>query len=367
MTELEQIYARTIAAERALADLKEYAGKTLDLWDKDQESKVGKRLMWMSGKGNQGYEPDLKHIHTVSAEAVGEIIRKAAAHDAAIDEYGDPEADERETIKQLIEHYLRQMDQACNVAGEKAEEADALRTRLKDITEKRDALGEKLIEADVCIESLTTERDEARHRFGVAVREQMKTFAEKPNFMTFVQLKHGVVGDILRALQDGCITMGKACEALAEVAHGAEPTFAKSDVSPLADDVLPAEEIAKLTAERDGLAGMVGQMREALKVCNEYLERILRWRYQDEEYSQWRSHNKTAIAQIPVALALTLPAAVAEVAGMREKAAKWDEVAPNLPVRCTCHEGYTSRKLTDPDCRWCDIFPCAAKEAEDAK
>lgn len=119
------------------------------------------------------------------------------------------------------------------------------------------------------IESLTAERDEARHRFGVAIREQMKTFAEKPNFMTFVQLKHGIVGDILHALQDGCITMGKACEALAEVAHGAEPSFAKSDLSPLADDVLPAEEIAKLTAERDGLAGLVVQKDEALRLNQE--------------------------------------------------------------------------------------------------
>jgi DNA-binding Lrp family transcriptional regulator len=81
LSEYKALQARVLAAELALAGLKEYAGKTFDLWDKDQESKVGKRLMWMSGAGNRNYEPDLEHIHAVSPEAARELMRKAAQYD----------------------------------------------------------------------------------------------------------------------------------------------------------------------------------------------------------------------------------------------------------------------------------------------
>jgi hypothetical protein len=43
----------------------------------------------------------------------------------------------------------------------------------------------------------------------------------KPDFGAFVELKHGIVGTILWALQNGEISRSKAAEALAEVAHGA--------------------------------------------------------------------------------------------------------------------------------------------------
>lgn len=118
LSEYKAFQARTVAAELALAGLKEYAGKTFDLWDKDQESKVGKRLMWMSGKGNRNYEPDLEHIHTVSAEAVQGLIEKAAMVDKII-------ADEQE------------------IAVNSQAEADTLRTRLAE----SEALVERLSRA----------------------------------------------------------------------------------------------------------------------------------------------------------------------------------------------------------------------------
>ncbi len=104
------------------------------------------------------------------------------------------------------------------------------------------------------IESLTTERDEARRRNRTLTQERLKAYTQKPTFGTFVDLKHGVVGDILQALQDGEISRGKACEALAEIAHGAEPSFARSTAKPLPLEVVPVEEIERLTTERDALA-----------------------------------------------------------------------------------------------------------------
>jgi len=78
---LEAAEARAVAAERALADLKAYADDTFLFWGNDADSKVGKRLMWMSGTGNRGYEPNLKHIHEISTAAARELMRKAAEWD----------------------------------------------------------------------------------------------------------------------------------------------------------------------------------------------------------------------------------------------------------------------------------------------
>jgi len=115
------------------------------------------------------------------------------------------------------------------------------------------------------VAALRAERDEAQQRLRAAIQERMKTFSERPDFDTFVALKHGVVGAVLQALQDGIISRGKACEALAEVAHGAEPTFKASDVEPLDEDCIPAQEVRQLRTERDELAALV----EAILTENE--------------------------------------------------------------------------------------------------
>jgi hypothetical protein len=76
--QLEAEKAARLAAVLALDRLKTYATETYILWDKDQDSKVGKRLLWMSGAGNEGYEPDLNWIHKPDPTAAQETLRKAA-------------------------------------------------------------------------------------------------------------------------------------------------------------------------------------------------------------------------------------------------------------------------------------------------
>jgi hypothetical protein len=75
---LESAEARALAAEMALDRLKTYATDTFIAWDRDQDSKVGKRLMWMSGAGNEGYEPSLDWVHKPNVDAARETMRKAA-------------------------------------------------------------------------------------------------------------------------------------------------------------------------------------------------------------------------------------------------------------------------------------------------
>jgi len=120
------------------------------------------------------------------------------------------------------------------------------------------------------VAALRTKRDEAQQRLRAAIQERMKTFSERPDFKTFVELKHGVVGAVLQALQDGIISRGKACEALAEVAHGAEPTFKASDIEPLDEDCLPAQELRKLRTERDELAALVEDLNACLEEIDNY-------------------------------------------------------------------------------------------------
>ena len=63
----------------------------------------------------------------------------------------------------------------------------------------------------------------------------------KPDFETFVNLKHGVVGSILWALQNGEISRGRAAEALAEVAHGATDVQLPKVSDAIPEDVTPLE------------------------------------------------------------------------------------------------------------------------------
>lgn len=53
------------------------------------------------------------------------------------------------------------------------------------------------------------------------IRAESRQWYGSPAFQTFVDLKYGVIGDVLTALRDGRITCGRAAECLAEIAHGA--------------------------------------------------------------------------------------------------------------------------------------------------
>lgn len=81
---------RQVAALRAALEVfVDYADKTLDYWDEDQDSKVGKRLAWMAGV-NQQYEPDLnERVH----KALADTAAAAEAYERSV----------REPLKREIE------------------------------------------------------------------------------------------------------------------------------------------------------------------------------------------------------------------------------------------------------------------------
>jgi hypothetical protein len=82
------------------------------------------------------------------------------------------------------------------------------------------------------------------------IRAEMRKWHDSPAFDTFVELKHGPSGAVLRALQDGEITCGKAAECLAELAHGAtEVRIPESQGDTFGEDELPGEVVRALRAE----------------------------------------------------------------------------------------------------------------------
>jgi hypothetical protein len=85
------------------------------------------------------------------------------------------------------------------------------------------------------------------------VISETRARSKKPDFKTFVELKHGVVGDILWMLQDCQISRGKAAEALAEVAHGVEPRLPKPEGYPIPEDVTPSQ----IAAENSRLRNVI--------------------------------------------------------------------------------------------------------------
>ncbi len=119
-------------------------------------------------------EQELIAMGISNTSAAREVLRKAEEWDRAIAEYGNPEADKQESLKEIIEHYLTQMDQACGVAGEKAEENDFLQQALFQMNEtlqrqitktatllaERDNIAAECSQLDKQVDSLRTERDE---------------------------------------------------------------------------------------------------------------------------------------------------------------------------------------------------------------
>lgn len=112
---------------------------------------------------------------------------------------------------------------------------------------------ERLLQAnryacDVTNQALA-DRDDARAVADEAVNRSLKAWQSSPAYETFVTLKHGAVGHILRMLQGGQISRGRAAETLAELAHGISPDRVRmpEPVSPLFDeDETPAETCQRL-------------------------------------------------------------------------------------------------------------------------
>jgi hypothetical protein len=83
-------------------------------------------------------------------------------------------------------------------------------------------------------------RAKVKHLEGMLIHETRQR-TQKPDFQTFVELKHGIVGTILWALQNGEISRSKAAEALAEVAHGATEVRLPNVPDAIPEDVVPLE------------------------------------------------------------------------------------------------------------------------------
>lgn len=86
---------------------------------------------------------------------------------------------------------------------------------------------------------------------------EIQTQSQKPAFSTFCDLKHGIVGDILKLLQEGQISRGKAAESLAEIAHGVTPRIPDVDFDPIPEDCIPS----KLQAEIAAYGGVIGELQ----------------------------------------------------------------------------------------------------------
>ena len=98
---------------------------------------------------------------------------------------------------------------------------------------------------------LVSERErvaELEAQLGGELKHRIQARTSKPEWQSFLTLKYGEARAILALLQDGQISVGKACEALAELAHGVSPRIPEPQGEPLSDDVVPSKRIAELEA-----------------------------------------------------------------------------------------------------------------------
>ena len=101
------------------------------------------------------------------------------------------------------------------------------------------------------------------------LRQDLKKRTERPDFKTYMELKHGTAGAILWALQNGEISRGKAAEALAEWAHGVEPLLPDlPDAIP--DDVTPLN----LLRERNEARADLATARETIRNQRAELQKL---------------------------------------------------------------------------------------------
>jgi hypothetical protein len=116
------------------------------------------------------------------------------------------------------------------------------------------------------IAELERELAEARARLAFAVRRETQVWLDSPAFQTFVDLKHGIVGDVLCALQEGEISRGKAAECLAEIAHGATEVRLPRYRGYFAEDETPVEKCERLEAINAQLVEALGKIENLPKV-----------------------------------------------------------------------------------------------------
>lgn len=143
-------------------------------------------------------------------------------------------------------------------------EHDSLRTRIERLEMELQASRAGHRTTQGCYETEQSARimaERERDALSAELVRRTRILADQPDFKTFVDLKYGIVGTILSALQDGQISRGKAAEALAEVAHGVTPQLPDNLPAPLPEDCVPSE----VLRERDALRAQVAQLREALR------------------------------------------------------------------------------------------------------
>jgi hypothetical protein len=132
---------------------------------------------------------------------------------------------------------------------------------------------------------------------------------------------------------------------------------------------LKANRIKEIEAERDALAGQNVQMRKALTNLHHSASPPS---YMDNDYigvgqktpMEYYEEDQQKAAYC---LALPLPAAAAQVAEWKEKAAKWDEMNKQPASRFDHMRNERGETLDEVAKRWDDEALRAAKEAGDGK
>lgn len=124
--------------------------------------------------------------------------------------------------------------------------------------------------------------------------DRSREYSASPAMGTFVDLKYGNPGIVMRMLQDGTISKGKCCEVLAQLAHGVsfdEIPLPIESLSPgFDDDEIPVDVVAALRAENQRLKDVsfgfneMARLRKTLAEQGVELERLrlsegrIRWR-----------------------------------------------------------------------------------------
>lgn len=98
------------------------------------------------------------------------------------------------------------------------------------------------------LERELAEARESNTKLLLVAQEWKRNWLKSPVFQTFVDLKHGIVGDVLCALQEGEISRSKAAECLAEIAHGATEVRLPRYRGYFAEDETPVEKCERLEA-----------------------------------------------------------------------------------------------------------------------
>lgn len=98
---------------------------------------------------------------------------------------------------------------------------------------------------------------------------RVNTWLKSPAYTTYAELKHGIPSSILISLQEGVISRGKACEALAEWLHGKDPAFAAKDAY-FDGDAIPSEQHLAATAQRDTATALLRELAAILNPHEAY-------------------------------------------------------------------------------------------------